>query len=541
MVGFSNPDLLEVACYTRSGDGQYWLRYPNGDKPFPGIFSDASASAAASGNLRVPKPLAGAATVASAVSGILTGGVNPPPGGPVKWNPGRGVESNTVLQLNQGLATIKSEINLIANADNIITYMILVTWANLQQIANTYTWGNLDGVVDYLTNRNGNSAMHKPKRWVLQIVSGSFTSTHPNAGGYSIVPQYLQQNPGTYGQAGYRVAGVVTQPSGVGAWWGGDGNGNTYSAALWRPSVSAEYIKLWQAALARYNSDPMFEGIYQGEDSFYTGTGSDNGADYNDTTARINWQNLLAASCAAGPNTNVMFSETFLRVQPNSIALTNNITDGSFTNHPPMLAQTDSLGAVQRSVTHTWGTQTYTGQLGSLGDRRSSLRFVAEIQAPDQGFYINLGSDRADILDGLNQMKCTHDFWAIVQSPTAVSTKPAKYPCTFTAPPTGLSGTLASVWPLTSGTYDFVTTAGGRATFTKGSKNVTFSTAQSSTGNVVNINLPLIPFNWATGGTATAAQNGTSSSYTDAGLIAWLNDPANALTNLGYPPDYPTS
>lgn len=468
---------------------------------------------------------------------LLTPILPPPVGTPVKWYPGQGVESDTVLSKNGTLASVQSEINMISSLDNVLHYMILVTWSMLQQVANVYTFTALDAIINYLTNR-GSSAMNTPKNYWIQIICGSFTKTNPAAGDFNIVPQYIQQS-SAFGQAGFRVGGVTTQPAGVFGWWGGDGNGNTYAAALWRPAVMAEYIKLCNAVGARYDSDLRYGGIYQGEDSFYQGTGSTNGADYNDTTQRNNWNNWLTSVCTSHPTTSVAFSETFLQVQPNSIALTNNITDGTFPNHPPLMAQTDSLGAVQRGAIHTWGTQTYAGQLGTLGNRISTGRFVAEVQAPDQGFFINLGSPREDIKAGLDVLGCTHSFWAILPSPTAITTKPAKYPCTFTANVVGLSGTLSSNWPLPSGTYDVVTNAGGRGTFTKGSKNVTFSTSQSSTTNVISINFPLVPFNWFNGGTATAAQNGTSLSYTDPGLGVWLNDPANALANSAYPPGYP--
>lgn len=455
-------------------------------------------------------------------------------GGAVKWNPGHWTESDTVLGQSSTLANIKSEIDMMGGLVNVNGYMILVSWGFLQQLLNTYTFTELNNIVSYIKG--------KGKRWCLQIVAGSFTNTHPN-GSTNILPAYISTSGNTaqYGTAGFRVGGVTTVVAGACGWWGGDGNGNTYGAALWRPNVMAEWIKLHQKVGATYDTDSSFEGIYQGEDSFYQGTGSTNNSDYNDTTQLNNWKNWLQACCASFPTSNVWFSETFLQFQNNSIALTNYITDTGkpYTNHPPALAQTDSLGAVQRSAIHTWGTQTYAGQLGSLGDRRSLLRFVAEVQAPDMGFFINLGSPREDILAGLNIMKCTHVFWAIMPNSIAATTKPAKYPVTFTANVTGSSGTLVSVWPLPSGTYDLVTNAGGRGTFTKGSKAVSFSASQTQTSPTISINFPIVPFNWFNGGTASAAQNGTSLSYSDAGLGAWINDPANALQNSAYPADYP--
>lgn len=451
----------------------------------------------------------------------------------VKWNPGNWIESDTVIGTGGGLSDIQGDIDAIASLNNVVGIMVLCTWGFLQQAANTYTFSSLDTIVAYIKG--------KGKKWCVQVVAGSFTTTHPGTNDFNIVPAYIQQNVAQFGQSGYRVGGVTTQPSGVSGWWGGDGNGNTYGAALWRVNVMAEWKKLGQAAAVKYDSDPAFEGWYQGEDSFYAGTGADNGSDYNDVTMESNWEGWLTSMCAAFTTSNVMFSETFLQFQPQSIKLVNFITDTGkpFPNHPPLLAQTDSLGAVQRSAIHTWGTQTYTGQLGSLGDRRSLGRFVAEIQAPDLGFFINLGSAREDIKAGLDIMRCTHAFWVRVPSPTSVSTKPGKYPCTFTANVTGTSGTLTTPWPLPSGQYNMVTNTGGIMTVTQASTAATFSISQTQTSPSINVNIPMIPNNWFNGGTTTTAENGTGLNYTDAGLGTYINNPANALQNVGYPTDYP--
>lgn len=460
---------------------------------------------------------------------LLTAGLTP---SLVKFNPGNWVESDTVIGSGGGLANIKSEIDAMALQPNIVGFMILVTWGNLQQAANTYTFTNLDAIVNYIKG--------KGKRWCLQVVAGSFNygaaGSNPNFS-TSIIPAYIltSGNVGQFGTAGYRVGGVTTVVAGQSGVWGGDGNGRTYAVALWRPNVMAEYIKLAQAVAAKYDSDPSFEGYYQGEDSFYQGTGSSNNSDYNDVTQMNNWKSYLTACCGAFPTSNVWFSETFMQLQPQSISLVNFITNGSFPNHPPILAQTDSLGAVQRGAIHTWGTQTYTGALGALGDRRSTNRFVAEVQAPDLGFFINLGSPREDILAGLNIMKATHIFWCIVPNPTNITTKPAKFPCTFTANVTGVSGNLLSPWNLPSGTYDLVTAVGGRGTFTKGSTAVSFSVSQTQTSPIISINFPLVPFNWSNGGTAAAAANGTSLSYTEAGLLTYINNLANFPANIGSP------
>lgn len=467
----------------------------------------------------------------------------PPPSGAVKWNPGHYTEFDTKLTgiavAGRDLSGITTEIDFMKSLPNVLGYMIGVTWSNLQIAAGTaagsFTWTNLDTIINYIKAAG--------KRYCIQVIAGDFSNSHPN-GSTAYIPAFIQNgNTALYGTAGYRVGGVTTVVAGASGWWGGDGNGTTYGPALWRPNVMVEWINLHAAIGNRYDSDPAFEAIWQGEDSFYAGTGADNNSDYNDTTMLNNWKSFLNSECGVGgvpgtfPTTNVGFSETFLQFQVNSIALTNYITNGVFTSHPPVLGQTDSLGAVQRSAIHTWGTQTYTGALGSLGDRRSTGRFMAEIQAPDIGIFINLGSAREDIKAGLDIMGCTHAFWVICPRPLAANTKPASYPITFSPAANGTTGTLGTPWPLTSGTYDLNSSGTIKMTASKGSSAVTFNT--TVTASTSNVRLPMLPFNWFNGGTAVAADNGTTNSYTDPGLGNYINNVANALQNLAYPSDYP--
>jgi len=540
------PQSLAVTSTTSSSVSLSWSApvggaasynlYRNGTKVQSGIAGtstvDTGLSASTSYNYTVTGSNAfGEGPSSNQVTGT-TSSISPS----IKWNPGHYTESDTVIGTNGGLANVQSEIDAMAAQPNIKGYMILVYWGFLQQAANTYTFTNLDTIVNYIKS--------KGKRWALQVVAGIFNygTNPPTSASNSPVPAYINNgNTTQWGQAGTRANGVTTVLAGQSGWWGGDGNGHTYGAALWRPNVMAEWIKLHQALGAHYDSDPACELIYQGEDSFYQGTGSTNNSDYNDATQLQNWKNYLRAQDIAWPTTNYGFSETFLQFQNNSINLTNYITDTGkpWVNKPPLMGQTDSLGAVQRSAIHTWGSQTFAGLLGALGDRRPTNRFIAEIQAPDMGFFQNLGSPREDVKAGLDVMKCTHSFWAIVPSPIAQNHLPNNYPIAFASAPSGTSGTLSTAWPLNSGIYDLNGGAGGSINCTKGLTAVTFTNSQSPGTVATSVKYPLVPSNWSNGGTSSAAQNGTSRSYTDSGLLAWINDPANALQNSAYPTDYP--
>jgi hypothetical protein len=68
------PARVNIAIYKASYDGQYWGKYPNGDKPGPGMFAGASASSSATGALSTRIQLATAAQIKAAATGALTTG-----------------------------------------------------------------------------------------------------------------------------------------------------------------------------------------------------------------------------------------------------------------------------------------------------------------------------------------------------------------------------------------------------------------------------------------------------------------------------------
>src|SRR5207245_1942930 len=128
---------------------------------------------------------------------------------------------------------------------------------------------------------------------------------------FSIIPAYVQNSPGTYGNAGYRVAGVVTQP-GKGGWWGGDGNGNTYAAAMHRPAVADRVMKLYQALASYYNGHPLVEGGFFEENSFVYGAASNNACpDFSKSAIQANYQSTLVGTVASWTKTHVVFENTY--------------------------------------------------------------------------------------------------------------------------------------------------------------------------------------------------------------------------------------
>lgn len=388
MPSFPPSVTVDFACYQRSGDNLFWPRYPNGDKPFPGIFGQAAVDAQGSGTLTSPKPLAGSASVATAVTAALTTGGG---GGHTRfWNPGLWGDANTVVFNGQTVASrISSELSIVKARADCIGYCMFITWAAIETAQDVYQFSQFDDCY--------NSLAAAGKRMLVIPEVGAFSSSHPGTTDASILPLYLQQDPATYGQAGYRVAGVVTTVSGRSGWYGGDGNGTTYAAQLHNTNVGNRFIKLIQAIANWANSKPLFDGIIFGENSFWVGANSDNGggASYSDAKATATQNALIQASVAAFTKANVVYENTFMQtVTPTQVL------ENSLIQEKAMPGQTDLYGHMYITYRNSpsgtvfgWGQQAYAGQLGPGSTapitnwKAQGVRFLTEIQAPDLGAY----------------------------------------------------------------------------------------------------------------------------------------------------------
>lgn len=294
---------------------------------------------------------------------------------------------NTSISKNGTVANVAFETDLVGGSPaGILGYNFSVTWAFLEPSQNNY---NLAG---FMSLYNKMAGYPIPRRTWITIQVGAFTSTHPGTNDDSIIPLYLQQNVGLYGQSGYRVAGVTTQPGGVSGWWGGDGNGNTYAVRMDNANVTARFIALIQWLGSVANTLPLFEGVIFQENSFWVGALADNGGSgYSDVNAYSQQSLLTAAASAALPNKNVSYENTFLA----DITRTQNFAS-VLINNSCLPGMTDSKGQTtinnSGGVLPTWGMAAYGGvQLpGSsavVQNWRPGVPSCCQIEAPDFGAF----------------------------------------------------------------------------------------------------------------------------------------------------------
>jgi hypothetical protein len=207
--------------------------------------------------------------------------------------------------------------------------------------------------------------------------------------------------------------------SGSYGWWGGKGNGVNAVAALHRPAVMERWIKLHEKLGATFNGDSGFEAIMFQENSWVVGASMSNGApDWNGATALVNWENLVAATTRAFPNTNVIVENTWLDTPLRTQQL-----ERFMLEHRAAPGTMDTYGQTwvdqHGGALNSWGLTEYAGknisaQYPALGpDMRSRMHSMVYIEAPNLGVYTSgSGYTPADICVALNRSyTASHAFW----------------------------------------------------------------------------------------------------------------------------------
>jgi hypothetical protein len=342
----------------------------------------------------------------------------------IKWNPGHYLASGGVLNPGATIANssfLPWELDSLNNQNAFIGYRMFITWAALEPTQGNYDFSQINSVLTYLKTQ-----LNVPKHLVLVVLPGSFTNVSP---GSSTIPQYILSG-SQYGPGGYRVGGKITN-SGYG-WWGGDGNGNTSAACLYRPTVLARWLALQQALGKAYDSEPYFEAIMFQEDSWVEGAWGTNGApDYpgGNTTLPM-YENILTTTVAAFPHTTVIEENTWccgtpsLTTQLEQFMVQNRVAPGTADTYGQTWISAHN-GEVQN-----WGLNAYIGLIPSFNlqnvlvfsngtDYRPVIHSMMDIEGPDLGVVQNMGGTIGsggytpqDICNALNQTYgSSHAFW----------------------------------------------------------------------------------------------------------------------------------
>ena len=293
-----------------------------------------------------------------------------------------------------------SEVNQLNNQDNVVGYTALVYWSALEPAQDQYDFSQISALLNYLKTH-----FNKPKHLVLVVMPGKNSTTDARGA----IPNYISNSP-MYGPS--PIAGSY-------GWWGGRGNGVTAVAALHRPAVMERWIKLQEKLGAACNGDPNFEAIMFAETSWVIGASKNNGApDWNAATSLTNWENLVASTAEAFPNTSVIVENSWFAGELRTQQL-----EDFMLEHRAAPGTMDTYGQTwvnqHGGALNNWGLNEYIGrdlssQFPALEpDMRSRMHSMVYIEAPNLGVYTSgSGFTPADICVALNKSyAASHAFW----------------------------------------------------------------------------------------------------------------------------------
>lgn len=334
----------------------------------------------------------------------------------IQWSPGHWMNNNHMVTQGEagsglGSSPVLAEINDINNTV-CVGYLLSITWSALDPNANgTLNTTFVDAVISKLQ-----TAYDRAYKVFLILECGAFSQTHPGNTDSSIIPLPIISNVGLYGQSGYRVAGVTTQPVAVSGWWGGDGNGNTYAAAMHRPAIMNKLIGTVQALGAKYNNNQAFDGIVIRENSLYCGAlGQNLCPDFNNGAWDTQNRALVNATIAAFPNKNVVYENTFYKGgggPPTGETYCQNFTAFLMANRCA-IGSADVVGHSKIGAGGSWGMDAYFGNSISNSTytgpdyRAQNAACIIECEGPDYNRYA-----LADLYSAvINDYKAKYVFW----------------------------------------------------------------------------------------------------------------------------------
>jgi len=329
----------------------------------------------------------------------------------IKWNPGHYMASNAILERGESFTAqpagtwneFLSEVNQLNNQDNVVGYTALVYWSALEPSQDKYDFSQISALLSYLKTH-----FNKPKHLVLVVMPGKNSTTDARGA----IPSYIS-NSSMYGPS--PIAGSY-------GWWGGKGNGITAVAALHRPAVMDRWIKLHEKLGAAFNGDPNFEAIMFAETSWVIGASKNNGApDWNAATSLTNWENLVAATADAFPNTTVIVENTWLDTplrtqQLERFMIERRVVAGTMDTYGQSWMDQHSPNLNNGGLNEYIGRSVYAGSPPLGPDMRPTMHSMVFIEPPNLGVYTSSsGYTPADICTALNKSYASsHAFWTNV-------------------------------------------------------------------------------------------------------------------------------
>ncbi len=222
----------------------------------------------------------------------------------------------------------------------------------------------------------------------------------------SVLPNYLLWDWNDYGPGPTNLPTTDAWHGSSGWEWSGNPSSPAFTAALWRPKVMARFIALIQALGAKYNSEPLLEGILLPETNSLVAPGTD----WSDAALEPQLESLITAAVQAFPNTNVAIMHNELGAQGPTNKFTNFLVGARAAMSTPDAIPESGFQA--RNYTDDgWGHLCYMGLPASAvpgtppsppcSDLRPSMAIMQEVESPDY----NSSLTSAQLVDFYNYLE----------------------------------------------------------------------------------------------------------------------------------------
>jgi hypothetical protein len=393
------------------------------------------------------------------------------------WFPGHGGASGGTAQGGDVLNKFQPEILDMLKTDAVNKYRLFISWGHQDMGPSSFTGsvgGATSGTLTAAPQKGNNNYFVKfgngqfrrvvvsgaTMTWTGALNAGAVTTCHVYyfqlvddifalIRGKFTKPKYVQLigqpmtfNGGTRGATDYSFTPkfIATNsaygPSPDGStfgWWGcAAGQPYTYTTAVYRPAVAAQYGLWGEAVGACYNTEPLFYGFGDQEDSAVTGNAlarnsfgspASNDGSYSDDIYIASRKSIYLQWQAAMPSKNIIIETTFM----NDVSKTQDFINWQIANGF-IVGTADTLGLAWHQVaTHlvggNWGIEAYagvkaSGSTATVSDRRGYAACMLDIEGPDISPTVSstgIGTTPKDLIDAINQVyKATDAFWCHV-------------------------------------------------------------------------------------------------------------------------------
>jgi hypothetical protein len=271
--------------------------------------------------------------------------------GTIKWHPGHYM---SIRSRHRNPTKELPYIDAIQNEPSIQGVVVQWLWSDLETAKGSYDFSSIDVYLNKL------SSLSTPKRLIIRIEERGFSSQT-----VSSVPAYLKNDSGYNG-------GEVPMANGV-------------VARIWEAPVMDRLIALYAALAAKYDGNPLIEGISTGETAIGFSSSYPAPSTYSNAALLTQFERHVVAARSQWKHSQVFVSTNYLGSDSQMEDLIKTSVSSKATVGGPDVFTRAWVESRQRALQ---SDEVVRGEAGSGTDYRGNVAIKAEVQDTELGGYI---------------------------------------------------------------------------------------------------------------------------------------------------------